>query len=86
LGYMQHAMKLLHKWLNRRSGRKSFTWERLKHYLSFNPLPTPVCCAKSVVLRSGGRVKGVFVDCESEYNRGAREGKLHAGICAGGAG
>ena len=43
----QHVMELLYKWLNRRSGRRSFTWERLKHYLSFNPLPTPVCCAKA---------------------------------------
>ncbi|RLD03063.1 MAG: group II intron reverse transcriptase/maturase [Chloroflexota bacterium] len=42
-----HVTKLLHKWLNRRSGRKSFTWERLKHYLTFHPLPTPVCVAKS---------------------------------------
>jgi group II intron reverse transcriptase/maturase len=41
-----HTKKQLHKWLNRRSGRKSFTWERLKRYLTFNPLPRPVCCAK----------------------------------------
>jgi len=44
---LRHVMELLHKWLNRRSGRKSFTWDRLKHYLTFNPLPTPVCCAKA---------------------------------------
>jgi len=42
----QHVMELLHKWLNRRSGRRSFTWERLNHYLTFNPLPTPACCGK----------------------------------------
>ena len=47
----QHVMKLLHKWLNRRSGRKSFTWERLKHYLTFNPLPTPRCCGKKVLTK-----------------------------------
>lgn len=41
-----HTQKQLHKWLNRRSGRKSFTWERLNRYLTFNPLPRPVCCAK----------------------------------------
>ena len=45
----QYAMELLYKWLNRRSGRRSFTWERLKHYLGYYPLPTPVCCAKPVV-------------------------------------
>jgi len=43
----QHLMERLHKWLNRRSGRRSFTWERLKHHLTFNPLPVPVCIAKS---------------------------------------
>jgi len=47
----QHVMKLLYKWLNRRSGRRSFTWERLKHYLTFNPLPTPVCCAKAATTK-----------------------------------
>ncbi len=38
--------ELLYKWLNRRSGRKSFTWDRLKHYLSYNPFPELVCHAK----------------------------------------
>ncbi len=47
----QHVMELLHKWLNRRSGRRSFTWERLKHYLTFNPLPTPVCCGKKALTK-----------------------------------
>lgn len=47
----QHVMELLHKWLNRRSGRRSFSWDRLKHYLTFYPLPTPVCCAKSVLTK-----------------------------------
>ena len=46
-----HVMKLLHKWLNRRSGRKSCTWEKLKHYISFTPLPTPACCAKTGATR-----------------------------------
>jgi hypothetical protein len=47
----QHVLELLHKWLNRRSGRRSFTWERLKHYLTFNPLPTPVCTARSATMK-----------------------------------
>ena len=47
----QYTMELLYKWLNRRSGRRSFTWERLKHYLTFISLPTPVCCAKPVVTK-----------------------------------
>jgi hypothetical protein len=45
------VMEQLHKWLNRRSGRRSFTWERLKHYLTFTPLPTPVCCAKPALTK-----------------------------------
>ncbi len=45
----QHVVKLLYKWLNRRSGRRSFTWERLNRTLTFIPLPTPVCCVKPVI-------------------------------------
>ncbi len=41
-----YVVGLLYKWLNRRSGRKSCTWERLKTILSFNPLPVPECCAR----------------------------------------
>jgi RNA-directed DNA polymerase len=47
----QHVMELLYKWLNRRSGRRSFTWDRLKHYLTFNPLPTPECRAKPALAK-----------------------------------
>jgi group II intron reverse transcriptase/maturase len=45
------VMEQLHKWLNRRSGRRSFTWERLKHYLTFTPLPAPVCSAKQALTK-----------------------------------
>lgn len=45
----KRVMERLHKWLNRRSGRRSFTWERLKHYLTFYPLPTPMCVAKPAI-------------------------------------
>lgn len=31
----------LFKWLNRRSQRKSFTWERFERRLQYNPLPVP---------------------------------------------
>ncbi|VAW87644.1 Retron-type RNA-directed DNA polymerase [hydrothermal vent metagenome] len=43
--------ELLYKWLNRRSGRKSFTWDRLKHYLYYNPLPEVVCRAKPALTK-----------------------------------
>ena len=42
-----YVVTLLYKWLNRRSGRKSCTWERLKRIIEFNPLPMPVCTAKA---------------------------------------
>ena len=32
---------LVFKWLNRRSQRKSMTWEMFQQYLKWNPLPTP---------------------------------------------
>jgi group II intron reverse transcriptase/maturase len=38
-----HVVGLLYKWLNRRSGRKSLTWDGLKRLLGFRPLPLPVC-------------------------------------------
>jgi len=33
--------KLLFKWLNRRSQKRSFTWEKFERRLWFNPLPKP---------------------------------------------
>ncbi|MBL7154844.1 MAG: hypothetical protein ISS79_14100 [Phycisphaerae bacterium] len=38
-GYV--TKRLLHKWLNRRSQRKSFTWKQLDGYLAHYPLPRP---------------------------------------------
>jgi len=32
---------LLFKWLNRRSQRKSFTWDKFRHFLNKYPLPSP---------------------------------------------
>jgi len=39
--YYYSTIGLLFKWLNRRSQRKSFTWDRFKKRLQYNPLPTP---------------------------------------------
>ena len=38
-----HVVKLLYKWLNRRSGRKSLTWDALNRLLLLKPLPKPEC-------------------------------------------
>ena len=45
------VVELLYKWLNRRSGRKSCTWERLKRIIDYNPLPMPVCTARPAKAR-----------------------------------
>lgn len=39
--YYHSTIGLLFKWLNRRSQRKSFTWEKFTHRLRCNPLPMP---------------------------------------------
>ncbi|WP_242042433.1 hypothetical protein [Leptolyngbya sp. FACHB-541] len=33
--------ELLFKWLNRRSQRRSFTWDRFLRYMTRHPLPRP---------------------------------------------
>ena len=40
-----HAVGMLYKWLNRRSGRKSMTWAKLKRMIAFHALAKPVCKA-----------------------------------------
>ena len=37
--FVHHALRILRRWLNRRSQRKSFTWERFFLYLQAHPLP-----------------------------------------------
>lgn len=37
--FIHKATKILFKWLNRRSQRKSFTWEKFQLYREANPLP-----------------------------------------------
>jgi group II intron reverse transcriptase/maturase len=39
--YYRFTIRLVKKWLNRRSQRRSFSWERFLAYLSHYPLPTP---------------------------------------------
>lgn len=37
--FVYQAVRILFKWLNRRSQRKSFTWEKFKLFIERNPLP-----------------------------------------------
>jgi hypothetical protein len=39
LQFLWSSVRLLFKWLNRRSQRKSFTWERFNRFIEANPLP-----------------------------------------------
>ena len=39
--YYDIGLRLLFKWLNRRSQRRSFTYDKFKRYLKHNPLPLP---------------------------------------------
>jgi hypothetical protein len=37
--FVYQAVRILYKWLNRRSQRRSFTWEKFRGYVETNPLP-----------------------------------------------
>jgi group II intron reverse transcriptase/maturase len=39
--YYTLVIKLVHKWLNRRSQKKSMSWSKLYNYLTLYPLPQP---------------------------------------------
>jgi len=39
--FYDKVQRLLYKWLNRRSQKKSFTWEKFSKYLKSHPLPRP---------------------------------------------
>ena len=39
--YYTLALRLVHKWLNRRSQKKSMSWSKLYNYLNLYPLPQP---------------------------------------------
>jgi len=38
--FVHEAKRIIFKWLNRRSQRKSFTWEKFAKYIEAHPLPT----------------------------------------------
>ena len=38
--FVNEAKRIIFKWLNRRSQRKSFTWEKFAKYMETHPLPT----------------------------------------------
>lgn len=54
LNHYHHAcVGLLYKWLNRRSQKRSFTWERFTRRLMFKPLPKPTTGAMLLDITNG---------------------------------
>jgi hypothetical protein len=39
--YYWTTLRLAFKWVNRRSQKKSYTWEKFRRVLAWNPLPQP---------------------------------------------
>lgn len=44
--FIYHVKRIVFKWLNRRSQRKSFTWEKFELFVNANPLPKARVCHK----------------------------------------
>jgi hypothetical protein len=42
--FQEKATRILFKWLNRRSQRRSFNWEQFALYIRANPLPKVAIC------------------------------------------
>jgi RNA-directed DNA polymerase len=42
--FYKTTVRMVHKWLNRRSQKRKMNWERFKHYLECYPLPKPKIC------------------------------------------
>ena len=39
--FYDHTVKLVFKWINKRSQRKSYNWDQFHNFIQFNPLPIP---------------------------------------------
>ncbi len=42
--FVYYATRIMYKWLNRRSQRRSYNWEQFRRYIAAHPLPRPVIC------------------------------------------
>lgn len=78
-------MKLLYKWLNRRSQRRGLNWPRFKRLLERFQVPGPRIrpYTKEHPILSA-RLPRLLREASTIEEPGA--GNLHAGICAGAAG
>ena len=53
--FLYKATEIVFKWLNRRSQRKSFTWDRFLLYMAKDPLPTSEIVHPLFAHRAGKR-------------------------------
>ena len=51
--FYQQVRKLVFKWINKRSQRKSWNWIQFQRYLKYNPLPKPKIYHLTYTLSSG---------------------------------
>jgi RNA-directed DNA polymerase len=42
--YYTRTLRLAHKWINRRSQKKSYNWQQFLKFVKYNPLPLPKIC------------------------------------------
>lgn len=48
--FYTYTVRLAHKWINRRSQKKSYNWEQYSRFLKWNPLPKPKIYHKTFTL------------------------------------
>ena len=51
--YYRQTLRLAHKWINRRSQKKSYSWQQFLKFVKYNPLPLPKIYRLYPVLVSG---------------------------------
>ena len=74
--FYKRAVRLAHKWINRRSQKKSYNWVQFKKYFIYNPLPVPKIYHKTYTLSSKQtKQRGVI---EEPY-----AGNQHVRFCEG---
>lgn len=69
--YYRQVVMMVFKWINRRSQRKSMTWEFFMQYLQWNPLPMPRIC---YALYANSNANKVNVSMKSRVRENRKHG------------
>ena len=69
--YYSQVVSMVFKWVNRRSQRKSMTWEFFTQYLQWNPLPMPRIC---YALYANSNANKVNVSMKSRVRENRKHG------------